>query len=243
MDVEQAAAGKDLLEMVFFELVHAGATGDDDRPDVEIVERVGDTVEKHPVVGSDPQPLVGLAGSRLGIAAAQVARWQNRLRADVVEDRLGGQGDLREQTLRAATRKVEYRVAIVIRCADLDGVANDRHDLVVFDIEQNRYTLVEVVGGIVDPDANAMFDSGGPDQRFVREFNDGEWGGARIIGAAFDDDATLIFDELGSPIAEAGSTTPGLGGSVTVSGSGSVFTINVDAYTGRVTVSREDAEE
>jgi hypothetical protein len=65
VDVQQAAAGKDLLEVVFFELVHAGATGDDDRPDVEIVERVGDTVEKHPVVGGDPLPLVGLAGGRL----------------------------------------------------------------------------------------------------------------------------------------------------------------------------------
>ena len=53
----------------------------------------------------------------------------------------------------------------------------------------------------------------------------------------------MIFDELGSPIAEAGDSTPGLGGTITISGSGSVFTILVDAYTGRVTVSREDAEE
>jgi len=141
--------------------------------------------------------------------------------------------------VQAAVRTVVADITL----AQSDALAMQEARAVVFDIEQNRYTLVEVVGGIVDPDANAMFDSGGPDQRFVREFNDGEWGGARIIGAAFDDDATLIFDELGSPIAEAGSTTPGLGGSVTVSGSGSVFTINVDAYTGRVTVSREDAEE
>ena len=127
--------------------------------------------------------------------------------------------------------------------AQSDALAMQEARAIVFDIEQNRYTLVEVVGGVVDPDANAMFDSGGPGQRFVRDFDDSVWGGARIIGAEFDADPILIFDELGSPIAEAGDTTPGLGGTVTITGSESVFTITVDAYTGRVTVSREDAEE
>lgn len=141
--------------------------------------------------------------------------------------------------VQAAVRSVVADITL----AQSDALAMQEARAVVFDIESNRYTLVEVVGDVVDADSNAMYDSGGPGQRFVRDFDDSEWGGARIIGADFDGDNILIFDELGSPIAEAGDSTPGLGGTITISGSGSVFTILVDAYTGRVTVSREDAEE
>ena len=77
MDVEQAAAGENLVELVFLQLVHAGAAGHDHGLDVEVVERVGDAVEQHAVVGDDVLPLVFVAGGGLRIAAAQVARRQH----------------------------------------------------------------------------------------------------------------------------------------------------------------------
>ena len=73
VDVEQSAAGEDLLELVLQQLIHAGAAGDDHCVDVEVVECVGDAVEEHAVVGGDLLPLVGLAGGDLRVAAAQVA--------------------------------------------------------------------------------------------------------------------------------------------------------------------------
>ena len=77
VDVEQAAAGEDLLELVFLQLIHAGAAGDDHRLDVEVVQRVGDAVEQHAVVGGDLLALVLVAGRGLRIAAAQVAGRQH----------------------------------------------------------------------------------------------------------------------------------------------------------------------
>ena len=77
MDVEDAAAGEDLVELVALQLVVAGAAADDHGLDVEVVERVGDAVEQHAVVGDDLLGLVVLARAALRIAAAQVARRQH----------------------------------------------------------------------------------------------------------------------------------------------------------------------
>ncbi len=129
-----------------------------------------------------------------------------------------------------------------ITFAQSDALAMQEPRAVVFDLETNSYTLVEVVGGVVDPEANAMFDSGGPGNRFVRDFSDTVYGGAAITAAVFDEDEVLIFDEMGSPQQEPDATTPGLGGYVEVTGSDSVYRVNVDAYTGRVTVERQEAE-
>jgi hypothetical protein len=105
VDVEQPAAGEDLLELVLLQLIHAGAAGHDHRLDVEIVERVGDPVEEHPVVGGDLLAGVFLARGGLRVAAAQVARRQHGGGADLVEHGLGGQADLAEQALGAAAGK------------------------------------------------------------------------------------------------------------------------------------------
>jgi hypothetical protein len=114
VDVEQAAAREDLLELVFLQLVHAGAAGDDHRLDVEVVQRVGDAVEEHAVVGGDLLALVLLTAERLRIAAAQVARRQHRRGADLVEHGLRGQADLREQALGTAAREVEDGIGLVV---------------------------------------------------------------------------------------------------------------------------------
>ncbi|MCW5769362.1 MAG: prepilin-type N-terminal cleavage/methylation domain-containing protein [Phycisphaeraceae bacterium] len=129
-----------------------------------------------------------------------------------------------------------------ITFAQSDALAMQESRAVVFDTAANSYTLVEVIGGEVDVEANAMFDSGGPRNRYMRDFGDQVYGGARITAAAFDDDEILIFDELGSPQRDPDASTPGFGGFVEVTGSGSIYRVNVDAYTGRVTVERRDAE-
>ncbi|MFN9972824.1 MAG: hypothetical protein ACK58T_23340, partial [Phycisphaerae bacterium] len=54
---------------------------------------------------------------------------------------------------------------------------------------------------------------------------------------------TLIFDEMGSPVAAAGSTTPANEGSLEVTGSSQRFRIAVQPYTGRVIVSRVETQQ
>jgi len=61
VDIQQAAAGEYLLELVFLQLVHTGAAADDHGLDVEIVEGIGQAVEQYPVLGGDLLALVGIA--------------------------------------------------------------------------------------------------------------------------------------------------------------------------------------
>ncbi len=147
MDVEQAAAGEDLLELVPQQLIHAGAAGDDHRVDVEVVQRVGDAVEEHAVVGGDLLALIRFAGGDLRVAAAEIAGRQHRLRADVIEHRLRRQAHLREQPLRAATGEVEDGVAVVVVGTHLLRIADHRDDLFVLDVEQRaRGALGQAAG-------------------------------------------------------------------------------------------------
>ena len=47
MDIEQTTTGKDLLELVFQQLVHTGSTGDDHRPDIHVIQGVRDPMKEH----------------------------------------------------------------------------------------------------------------------------------------------------------------------------------------------------
>jgi hypothetical protein len=66
VDVDDAAAGEDLVELVALQLVVAGAAAHHHGLDVEVVQRVGHAVEQHPVVGDDLLGLVELAEPRCG---------------------------------------------------------------------------------------------------------------------------------------------------------------------------------
>jgi hypothetical protein len=70
------------------------------------------------------------------------------------------------------------------------------------------------------------------------DFTHNQFGDARITQATFDGNPYLIFDALGGPVADASGATLGTGGVVRITGSGQVFDINVEAFTGRVTVTR-----
>ena len=135
VNVEQAAARKDLVEFVFAQLILTSAARHDHGLDVEIVERVRDAVKQHAVVGGDLLALLRIAGRSLRIAAAQIARRQHRDRPDVEQHRLRGEADLTEQTLGAAPREIEHRVGVL---GHFLCIANHRDHRAILDVEQLR---------------------------------------------------------------------------------------------------------
>ena len=70
MDVNDAAAREDLVELVALQLVIAGTATDHHGLDVQVIERVGHAVKQHAVVCDDLVGLVELAAAALRIAAA-----------------------------------------------------------------------------------------------------------------------------------------------------------------------------
>ena len=159
VDVQQPAAREDLVELVLQQLVHAGAAGHDHGLDVHVVQRIGHAVEQHPVLGRDLLTFAGQAGRGLRITAAQIAGRQHGLRAGLVEHRQGGQADVREQTFRAAARKIEHRIRLV---AQARAVADDRDHGAVF---KTQFGTVRAFRQF-DPDRSAYhFDRGIADLR------------------------------------------------------------------------------
>ncbi|RMH14491.1 MAG: prepilin-type N-terminal cleavage/methylation domain-containing protein [Planctomycetota bacterium] len=120
--------------------------------------------------------------------------------------------------------------------AQSDALAYQEERAVVFDTDENRYTLVAVLDGIIDVDANALYDPSGPDQRYAVDFDDPRWGGAQLDNPSFDGDGIIIFDELGGPVLAPGSDEPAGTGSVDVIGSNSRMRVTVEAFTGHITV-------
>ncbi|MGE3107916.1 MAG: Tfp pilus assembly protein FimT/FimU [Phycisphaerales bacterium] len=137
--------------------------------------------------------------------------------------------------VQAAVRTVVSDITF----AQSDAVAFQERRALVFDPDTSSYTLVSVPGNEVDPDNNTMYDPTRPGGRYVVNFTDESFGGARITAVNFDGGNTLIFDALGGPVAAADSDEPGSGGTITIVGSGSTFIVTVEAFTGRVTVARE----
>ena len=111
-----------------------------------------------------------------------------------------------------------------------DALARQEARAIIFDPTAEIYTIVEVPGNTIDPVSNTMYTV---DFKNAMKFHS-----ARIESAVFDGTQTLLFDELGGPITTPGAATPSAGGRVVVTGSGSTFNVDVEAYTGRVTVAR-----
>lgn len=125
-----------------------------------------------------------------------------------------------------------------ITFAQSDALAFQQRRAIIFDADTDSYILLEVHGSVLDPDADALYDPDGPDKRYVVTLNSAEWGDAQIESANFDGDNVLIFDEQGGTVQNPDGDTPSSGGTIEISGSGSVFEIAVEAFTGRVTVTR-----
>ena len=123
--------------------------------------------------------------------------------------------------------------------AQSDAVAFQQKRAIVFDVAHSSYRLVEVPGDVIDVANNTMYDPTRSSGLYTVDFGDKTFGDARITAAVFDDASnTLIFDALGGPVQDAGSNAPGNGGTITITGSGSTFIITVEAFTGRVTVTK-----
>jgi type II secretory pathway pseudopilin PulG len=102
-----------------------------------------------------------------------------------------------------------------------------------FDVTGNRYQMIEVRGTNIDASTDLISETflGGA------KFGDAEIKSATFAG---DDEVTLIFDEMGGPVTAAGGSTPAGNGVLSIRGSGQVFNLTVEGYTGRVTVARFD---
>lgn len=144
---------------------------------------------------------------------------------------------------QAGVLRIQAAVRMVvsdITFAQMDALGYQEQRAIVFDVDNNEYTLVQVNGSTIDPDADALYDIKGPEQRYRVSLNAERYGGAVIESASFDGDSTLIYDEMGGPVATPGSSTLSDGGSVILAGPLSRWRIEVAAFTGRVTVTRLD---
>ncbi len=134
---------------------------------------------------------------------------------------MGDTGVLRVQ---AAVRTIVSDIA----GAQSESLAYQQGRAVRFFPDENRWMTIEIKGGVVDP---------------LNKISEGAitgsvMGDARITAVNFNGGNTLIFDELGGPVTAPGGTTPAGTGTVSVTGSGQEFLIEVQGYTGRVTVRR-----
>lgn len=89
-----------------------------------------------------------------------------------------------------------------------------------------RYVVAEIRGTTFDPTLNKIID---------RSLGDQNFGGARVTSTSLTSNE-LYFDALGGPVTAPGSGTPSAGGSIDVQGSGLTYRVNIEPYTGRVTV-------
>lgn len=111
-------------------------------------------------------------------------------------------------------------------------------------VEGNGYSVAEVRGPSLDLATDALPDPDDPTRPFGRDFDLPRYGGAVLSSALFNGGALLIFDELGGPVAELDGPEAGAGGAVTIasrgegSASATVFRVEVQAYTGRVRVTK-----
>lgn len=119
-----------------------------------------------------------------------------------------------------------------ITFAQSDALARQQGRALVFDVPNNSYAILEVHGSTLNPEADTIL------TRRLRTID--RHGDSHLTAAAFDGTNVLVFDELGGTLQAPGTTTPGSGGSLTIQGSGGTFTLAVEAYTGRVVVTRNN---
>ena len=151
--------------------------------------------------------------------------------AAIIIPSMGETGVLKVQ---AAVRTVVADITF----AQSDAAAFQERRALVFDVAHSSYSMIQVPGNQIDVSSNMLYDPTKPDGKWIVDFTHNQFGDARITSASFDGNAYLIFDGLGGPVADASGATVGTGGVIKVSGSNQVFDINVEAFTGRVTVTR-----
>ncbi|MCB9849056.1 MAG: GspH/FimT family pseudopilin [Phycisphaeraceae bacterium] len=107
----------------------------------------------------------------------------------------------------------------------------------------NGYTVcVPPVGNAaVDVATDFAWDTLDGNVPFSRDFDLDRYHGANITGYAFNNPTdTIIFDELGGIAYDLTTDTPGQGGALNFDTPVATYDINLEAYTGRVTVVRTE---
>jgi len=148
----------------------------------------------------------------LGIAAAMVI------------PQMGSANSLRVQSV---VRTIVADIGIV----QSDALARQQARAIVFDTAANCYKVYQVRNGTYQPQdlvqTTQLVDGG--DRGLV----------GKIESAKFDNNSSvLVFDELGGPVKSVSDSSASNGGTIRVSGYGTVYDITVEAYTGRLTVTR-----
>jgi len=104
----------------------------------------------------------------------------------------------------------------------------------------NGYTIYAPAPGAssIDLQNDVLWDPFNPDRPLTRDFTQDRFGGAEIMNTSFSVQDQLIFDELGGPVTSLTGDTPAPTGSFEIHGPNSTFEVMIEAYTGRVTVSK-----
>ncbi|GAB4382513.1 MAG: hypothetical protein Kow0022_00190 [Phycisphaerales bacterium] len=178
--------------------------------------------------------------SRVSFRVAEFDRAYTLVEVLVVITILGVAGMMVVPTL-GQTDVLRVQGAVRAIVADLtfaqaDALAYQEQRAVVFDVSENRYTLVAVYDNTIDPSLNALFDPQGPGQQYIVDLDDPAFGNSQLAEPDFDGDGILIFDELGGPVIAPGSDTPASNGTVDVIGENARLRVTVEAFTGHITV-------
>ena len=157
-------------------------------------------------------------------------------------------GDLRVQ---AGVRSIISDIAF----AQADAMAYQTRRAIVFGqvskkgannvysfVPGNGYTVAEVTGASLDLSVNAMADPTEGGAPISRNLDDPRFGGASITSVNINGSSTLIFDELGGPVASLTGDSGPVGGTIDVSSPvpapGVTYRITIAPMTGRITVAR-----
>lgn len=162
---------------------------------------------------------------------------------------MGQVGALRGQTaIRTAVADITF--------AQSEALAHQRRYVIVFGqiivddgaggweaTAGNGYTVcVPPIGNAaVDVETDFTWDTLDGNVPFTRNFDLDRYHGATITGAEFNNPTdTIIFDELGGIVNDLTTDTPGQGGVLAFDTEMATYDVNLEAYTGRVTVDRTE---
>lgn len=146
-------------------------------------------------------------------------------------------GDARILRVQASVRTLVADITY----AQTDALAYQQRRAIIFDEDENTYTLADVVvgsDGAVEYDP--LFMPGYADGDYVIDFDDNRFEGAAMAKPTFDDDAIIVFDELGAPVLDASSDEAAAQGTVYITSDLATYRIDVLPYTGQVQVESVD---
>ena len=143
-------------------------------------------------------------------------------------------------------------VIVDLSFAQSDALAHQEFRRVHFFEDGSGYCIVRVTqDGFNDPfDAETAdyisdpLGRGGREHHYITNFiTDTRFEGVTISDVSIDGDNRYVtYDQLGGTV-RAGGSSPGIGGSITISSEEAVYRVNIAPFTGKLTVERVEDEE